>query len=502
MEFLLSILCIILTWIFVQALRSITRGKTRSRKLPPGPKPLPIIGNLHQLGNKPHKSLAELAEIHGPLMTMKLGQVTTIVVSSAAMAKEILQTHDQNFSNRAIPDAIRAQQHDVNALPWIPVSKLWRTLRKICNIQLFSTKILDNNQNLRQRKVQELVADVHKSSLTGEAVDMGSAAFTTTVNLMSNTVFSIDLTDPSSDMAAEFRESVMKIMEGAGKPNLGDYFPLLRKIDPHGIRRSMTIHFGKILDVLDRMMNERLQFRKLPGSSRKNDVLDTLLDIIEENSEEINKFQIQHLLLVLFVAGTDTTASTFQWAMAELLRKPEILSKARAELEKIIGIGNPIEESDIARLPYLQAIVKETFRLHPALPLLLPRKAEADVEIGGIVIPKGAQLFINAWAIGRDPSTWDDPNSFNPERFLGSEMDVKGTSFGLIPFGGGRRICPGLPLATRMLYLMLASLIHSFDWKLEDGIKPEDVNMEDKFGISLEMAQPLRAVPVTVTVTV
>ncbi|KAH7514061.1 hypothetical protein FEM48_Zijuj11G0048500 [Ziziphus jujuba var. spinosa] len=431
-----------------------------------------------------------------------------------------------------IPDAIRAQQHDVNALPWIPVSNLWRTLRKICNIQLFSTKILDNNQNLRQRKVQELVADVHKSSLTGEAVDIGSAAFTTTVNLMSNTVFSIDLTDPSSDMATEFRESVMKIMEGAGKPNLGDYFPLLRKIDPHGIRRSMTIHFGKILDVLDRMMNERLQFRKLPGSSRKNDVLDTLLDIIEENSEEINKFQIQHLLLVnllysytslliavsfalcstfslkqcieqvLFVAGTDTTASTFQWAMAELLRKPEILSKARAELEKIIGIGNPIEESDIARLPYLQAIVKETFRLHPALPLLLPRKAEADVEIGGIVIPKGAQLFINAWAIGRDPSTWDDPNSFNPERFLGSEMDVKGTSFGLIPFGGGRRICPGLPLATRMLYLMLASLIHSFDWKLEDGIKPEDVNMEDKFGISLEMAQPLRAVPVTVTVTV
>lgn len=186
--------------------------------------------------------------------------------------------------------------------------------------------------------------------------------------------------------------------------------------------------------------------------------------------------------------------------MAELLRNPETLSRSRAELEQIIGKGNPVEESDIARLPYLQAIVKETFRLHPVVPLLLPRKAEEDVEIRGFVVPKGAQVTVNAWAIGRDPSTWEDPNSFKPERFIGSEIDVKGTGFELIPFGGGRRICPGLPLATRMLHLMLGSLVHSFDWTLEGGIKPEDLNMEDKFGISLAMAQPLRAVPVPVLV--
>lgn len=295
-----SILCVILTCIFVLVVRSITRPKNMSTKLPPGPKPLPIIGNLHQLGDKPHRSLTDLAKIHGPLMTLKLGQVTTIVVSSAAMAKEILQTHDQSFCNRAIPDAIRAQQHDTNALPWMPVSTLWRTLRKICNIQLFAIKILDAKQNLRRKKVHELLAHVDKSSLTGEAVDIGSAAFTTTVNLMSNTVFSLDLADPSSETAREFRETVMNIMEGAGIPNLGDYFPLLRKIDPHGIRRRMTIQFGKILDLLDRMMKERSQFRKLPGSVKNNDVLDTLLDILEENTEEVNRTQIQHLLLVIF----------------------------------------------------------------------------------------------------------------------------------------------------------------------------------------------------------
>ena len=183
--------------------------------------------------------------------------------------------------------------------------------------------------------------------------------------------------------------------------------------------------------------------------------------------------------------------------MAEILRNQEILLKAQAELEQVIGKGKLVEESDIALLPYLQAIIKETFRLHPAVPLLLPRKAELDVEIGGYVVPKGAQVLINAWAIGRDPNTWDNPNLFRPERFLGleNEIDFMGRNFELIPFGGGRRICPGLPLAKRMLPSMLGSLINCFDWKLEDGVVPETMNMKEKFGLSLQMAQPLRAVP-------
>jgi cytochrome P450 len=182
--------------------------------------------------------------------------------------------------------------------------------------------------------------------------------------------------------------------------------------------------------------------------------------------------------------------------MAELLHNPEPLSKAKTELEQVIGKGNPMKESDIARLPYLQAVVKEIFRLHPAGPFLLPRKAKEDVEINGYIIPKDAQVLVNAWAIGRDPSSWEKANSFMPERFLGSEIDFKGRNFELIPFGGGRRICPGLPLAIRMLHLMLGSLIHTFDWKLEEGVKCEDMNMEDKFGLSLQIAHPLRVVPI------
>lgn len=198
------------------------------------------------------------------------------------------------------------------------------------------------------------------------------------------------------------------------------------------------------------------------------------------------------------MAGTDTTSSTLEWAMTELLHNSKALTKAKLELTEVIGKGKLVEESDVTRLPYLQAVIKETFRLHPAVPLLLPRKARENVQLCGYIVLKDAQVMVNTWAIGRDPSLWEDPLSFVPERFLTSNIDAQGQNFELIPFGAGRRICPGLPLAMRMLYLMLGSLINAFDWKLEDGISTESLNMEEKLGITLQKAQPLKAVPMRV----
>jgi cytochrome P450 len=185
------------------------------------------------------------------------------------------------------------------------------------------------------------------------------------------------------------------------------------------------------------------------------------------------------------VAGTETSAFGLERAMTRVVHDQRVMSIAKKELEETIGLGNPIEESDIERLPYLQAVIKESLRLHPPAPMLLPRKARVDVEISGYTIPKGAQVLINEWAIGRT-DIWDDADSFSPERFLGSEIDVKGRHFKLTPFGSGRRICPGSPLAVRMLHLMLGSLINCFDWKLENNMEAKDMNLE----------QPLRAIPV------
>ncbi|KAJ7952414.1 putative Cytochrome P450 [Quillaja saponaria] len=481
----------------VQALRSVS-SNSNGGKLPPGPIPFPVIGNLLELGDKPHKSLAKLAKIHGPIISLKLGRITTIVVSSAEMAKQVLQTHDQFLSNRTIPASFAALKHDQYSLPLIPVSPRWRNLRKICNNQLFATKVLDANQSLRRKKLQELLAEVHRSSLTGEAIDIGKAVFKATLNLLSNTFYSVDFADPNSDEGGEFKEMVWNVMKEGGNPNLADFFPVLKMLDPQGRKRRMTIQLQKLVTLFGRFIDERLELRKASDFVMYNDTLDTLLNISEQNSDEMDKERIERLSVDLFVAGTDTTTTTIEWAMAELLKTPKTMSKAKAELEKVIGKKDPVVESDITSLPYLQAIIKETFRLHSVVPLLLPRKAKVDVEIGGYCVPKGAQVLVNVWAIGRDPSIWENPNEFIPERFMGSEIDVKGRNFELTPFGSGRRICPGLPLAMRMLHLMLGSLLNSFDWRLEDGVKPEDINMEDKFGLTLQIAQPLRAVPVSV----
>ncbi|KAE8658215.1 F-box and associated interaction domains-containing-like protein [Hibiscus syriacus] len=317
-------------------------------------------------------------------MSLQLGSLFTVVVSSETTAKEVLKQQDLVFCNRTVPDALRACQFIDFGLSFMPVSPLWRTLRKVCVIHLFSNLKLDANQYLRREKIQELIGNVRKSCLKGEAINIGQAAFDATINLLSNSIFSMDLVDPNSFHAT--------INHEAWVPNLADYIPLLRKFDPQGLRRRMTVYFEKQLVLFGNMFDERLESRKSKGSTASNDVLDTLIDIVED----------------------------------------------------------------------------------------------------------GSQVLVNAWAIGRDPSIWENPDDFMPERFLGSKIDVKGTDFGLIPFGGGRRICPGLPLANRMLHLILGSLVNYFDWKLGDGISSNNTNMEEKSGLTVKMAKPLLAIPVVV----
>ncbi|KAL2902394.1 Geraniol 8-hydroxylase [Bienertia sinuspersici] len=476
MDYLSFVLCLLLSWITLHLILSNVKKTSNSntRKLPPGPPTIPIFGNLFSLGTKPHISLTELAKRYGPLMTLQFGSVPTVVISSAPMAKEALQRNDLSLSSRMVIDAVSALNHHENSVVWLPYSPKWRKLRKICTSQVFATSRLDASQSLRKSKVQDMVSYVKKCSEADVAVDIWQAAFTTTLNLLSSTFFSVDLGDPTSEKSHDFKEIVRGMMEEGGKPNFADYLPFLKKIDPQGIRRRMSVHFRKMIDVFNSMIDQRLQGKGPSNSVQINDVLDALLGINQEKKEDIEPSTIPDLLLDLFSAGTDTTSSTLEWAMAELLRNPEKLKKAQEEIRETVKKESSIEESDITQLPYLQAIVKETLRLHPAVPFVA-RKVDTEILI-----------------IGKNP------NSFEPERFMGSEIDVKGCDFDLIPFGAGRRSCPGLPLAVRMIRLMLGSLIHGFDWMLEDGVSPEKIDMEEKFAFALVKAQRLRAIPVLV----
>ncbi|KAK4803901.1 hypothetical protein SAY86_003718 [Trapa natans] len=494
------LVCLGLLWGLLRVFRRVpSQGAKGKPKLPPGPSPLPVVGNLLSLGRRSHRTLADLARTYGPVMSLKLGCIRSVVISSAAAAREVMQKHDLTFSDRTVPDSVRNCDHHLHSVGWIPVSPKWRSLRRISKTHIFSAERLADKQDLRRKKVDDLLVHIRQCAGTGKAVDIGTAAFSTTLNLLSNTIFSVDLADASSDTAREFKSLVSDMLIAAAEPNLSDFFPVLRHLDIQGIRRRMTIYNKKLLKIIDQFINTRLAARKETDYRPVNDVLDVLMGLYEDNSfEEIDLTDVQHFLLDLFAAGADTTANTVEWVMAELIHNPTCLSKVRKETERIIGGGRAVQESDIPNLPYLQAVVKETFRMHPPTPLLVPRMAREDTEIMGFTIPRGAQVLINAYAIGRDSQSWKDPEVFMPERFLGSDVniDVKGSNFELIPFGAGRRICPGYPLAQRMVPLMVASMVQGFDWKTEG--KGEDMSLDDVFGLVVRLATPLCAIPIPV----
>ena len=187
---------------------------------------------------------------------------------------------------------------------------------------------------------------------------------------------------------------------------------------------------------------------------------------------------------------------TIEWAMSELLRNPDALAKATEELDRVIGRERLVTEGDIPNLPYTEAIVKETMRLHPVTPLLAPRMSREDASLGSYDIPTGTFVFVNVWAIGRDPAVWgDDADEFRPERFVGSSVDVKGQDFELLPFGSGRRMCPGIGIGLKMVQVVLANLVHGFAWRLPDGMAKEELSMEETFGLTMPRMVPLQAIP-------
>ncbi|KAL6640922.1 hypothetical protein ACP70R_019103 [Stipagrostis hirtigluma subsp. patula] len=463
------------------------------RGLPPGPRPLPLIGSLHLLGDQPHRSLARLAKIHGPLMSLRLGAVTTVVVSSPEAAREFLQRHDAVFAHRSVPDAVR--DHGRNSVPWLPSTARWRALRKIMATELFAPHRLDALQRVRRDKVRELVDHVRRLAMEGAAVDVGRVAFATSLNLLSCTIFSRDLTDLDDHGGSkEFQEVVTEIMEAAGSPNLSDFFPALAAADLQGWRRRLAKLFARLHRVFDAEVDRRLHGRQT-GEPRKDDFLDLLLDAaaVEDDTARLDRDTLRSMFSDLFAAGSDTTSSTVEWAMVELLRNPLSMTKTCNELAEVIGSRRNIEESEIGRLPYLQAVIKETFRLHPPAPLLLPREGESAIQIMGHTIPKGARVLVNVWAMGRDKDIWPEPEKFMPERFLERSIDFRGGDFELIPFGAGRRICPGMPLGIRMVHLVLASLLNQFKWRLPDKVQRNGIDMTEKFGVTLTKAVPLCA---------
>ncbi|KAK2378967.1 cytochrome P450 76T24 [Trifolium repens] len=436
---------------------------TKSPKLPPGPPSYPLIGNLLQLGpSKLHQSLTKLSKTYGPIMSLKIGTINTVVISSPKITKEALHKNDQALSNRLVPESVQALSHDKSSIIFMPISPKWKTLRKICATKIFSSQQLDFTQALRLKKLKELVVYLQENCRIGSSQN--------------------------------FRDVVSSMLIDASKPNIADYYPILRRFDPQGAQRRMKNYYQKLITLFESIIKDR-SIRMKDFMMEGSDVLDSFLDIIQKENPELTLHEVLHLFLDLFVAGTDTSSATVEWAMAELLQNPKKLKKLRKELQQVINKDEDPKDLDINKLPYLQAVVKETLRLHPSAPILV-HKSISDVDLCGFRVPKDTQVLVNVWSMGRDSSIWTDPNVFLPERFLECGEVFRGEDFGFIPFGAGRRMCPGVPFAHRVVHTMLATLLYHFDWKLPNGEKIEDMDMTEKFGITLHKVKPLMIIPV------
>ncbi|MED6182046.1 hypothetical protein PIB30_025122 [Stylosanthes scabra] len=508
----LTLTLMILSFLVSKLLFYFIVQKQHSKLLPPGPKQYPIIGNLLQVllirknNSNALESFMNLSKTYGPIITFKLGTLTSISVYSPEIAKEVLQKNDIILANRRVPYTFftAMKEHSKNSIIALPSSSTkWRVYRKACATRIFSTQQLDSTQILRKRKVHELLDFLHECYKKGEAVNIGEAIFKTMLNISSNSFISKNFVQyhDNGEKFKVFKDIAFGLTEESSRLCLGDFFPLLGFFGGRGARARTRERYAKLSAVFDGAIEERIRTRDLKAdSSDCNDILDSLLDLVNEEGSELNRHDVLHLLIDLFIAAIDTTSSTLEWAMAELIHSPTKLHKLREELQQSLGKNGEFEESHILKLPYLNAVVKETLRLHPPGPMLIPHKANDDVELGGFIVPKNTQVVVNAWSIGRDSDIWANPISFEPERFLNSKIDFKGKHFEYIPFGSGRRICPGLPLALRSLSFILASLFYHFNWKVANGMNPEDIDMTCSYGLTMHKAQPLLLIPIPIKV--
>ncbi|XP_038701711.1 cytochrome P450 71AU50-like [Tripterygium wilfordii] len=466
---------------------------TQHKKLPPGPKGLPILGCLHMLGKFPHKSMHQLSKKYGPIMYMKLGLIPTVVVSSPQAAELFLKTHDLVFASRPSLEAAKYISYEQTNLSFAPYGSYWRNMRKMCTLELLSNLKLNAFKSMRWEEIKQFVEHVKGAAKEGVVVDVSAKVSTLSADMTCRMVFGKKYMDKDLDERG-FKAVIQEGMQLSATPNVSDYIPQIASLDLQGLRKQMKA-VSKVFDnFFEKIIDEHIQHR---DEDKVKDFVDVMLGIVgsKETEYSIDSNNIKAVILDMLAGGMDTSATAVEWAMSELIRHPRAMKKLQKELKEVVGMNRMVEESDLEKLDYLDMVVKESMRLRPVAPLLLPHESIEDCIVNGFHIPRKSRIIINVWSIGRDPSAWTDAEKFIPERFEGSNVDLRGHDFKLLPFGSGRRGCPGLQLGLTMVRLMLAQMVHCFDWELPDNMLATELDMTEEFALVTPRAKHLMAIP-------
>ncbi|KAK3433792.1 hypothetical protein EUGRSUZ_D01067 [Eucalyptus grandis] len=486
---LLFILSSLLFLFFLKIFSSKNATKSsRTKHLPPGPKKLPFIGNLHHfIGSLPHLRLSDLAKTYGPIFHLQLGELSVVT------------THELTFAQR--PTFVFMEMAIYPNMIFSPYGEYWRQMRKICVTELLSAPRVRSFKSIREEEARGLVDNMR--SLSCSPFNLSEKIFA-----FSNSIISKAAVGRRCKQQEAFIALLKESVALTGGFGVAEIFPSLKILTRLSRMKSkLDMLVGKMDKIFDSIIEEHKM--EIDRSSRINeddalgggeDILDVLLRL--EQSKEVGFHptvdDIKGLILELFGAGSYSSSATVEWTMSELIRNPEVMAKAQAEVRQALKGKHHVEESDLNELKYLKSIIKETLRLHPPAPLI-PREAIEEAEIDGYRVPVNSRIIVNALTLGRDPDYWTDSEKYEPERFLESLVDFKGTDFQFLPFGSGRRSCPGTAFAYANIELLLASFLYHFDWKLPNGKAPEELDMTETFGMVVKRKNDLNVIAIPYT---
>ncbi|XP_019150772.1 PREDICTED: premnaspirodiene oxygenase-like [Ipomoea nil] len=481
-------LCLFLSFIsFV--LRQWMKPKS-SRKLPPGPRKLPLIGNLYRLvgPNVPHVTLRDLSKQFGKdLMHLQLGEVPAVVVSSAEVAKLFLKTHDLDFASRPRVLAGDGVFYDRSDIVFCPYGEYWRQMRKVCMTELLSARTVRSFSYIREDESHRLLDRVRSSSGAGRPINIVDEVTTFMTSIITRAAFG-----KIPNRTEELVKVVNEIMILASSFRVADAFPSWKILHFLTGQNSRMVKVRKetdeiMGDIIKEHRNNLSSGKTGSGESGSEDIVDVLIKLKDSDSlpMSITDDNIKAVILDLFGGAVDTSTTTTVCAMVEMVKNPRVLAKAQAEVREVFKGKGRLEESDVEKLAYLNLVIKETLRLHPPASLLYRENKEESV-VCGYTIPPRTRILINAWAISRDPKYWEDPESFKPERFEDDPVDFTGSSqFKYMPFGSGRRMCPGSSFGLANVYTPLAHLLYHFDWELPHGTTPHTLKLTELHGLAI-----------------
>ncbi|KAL3734647.1 hypothetical protein ACJRO7_023919 [Eucalyptus globulus] len=468
---------------------------TTTHPAPPGPRRLPLIGNLHQLDlSVSHHRLWQLSQLHGPLMSLRLGLTPALVISSAKTAREAIRAHDLEFSNR--PSLVGQQKLSYGGLDmaFAPYGEHWKQNRRISAENLLNPKRVQSFRPIREDEVSKMVERISEAAAASRSqlVDLSETLLFLTASLICRIAFGRNYLvepEPRIHVLRSVREAMVVFGSICFEDHFGWVGSVVDKVT--GLSSKLQRVFVELDSFYEVMIRDHLEKKR--EQEDRDDFIDVLLRMGEDRSGSVHvsRDHIKAMLTDIFIGATDTNAATLAWAMTSLKKNPRVMDKAQREIRSLVGSKGFVDEDDLLSLPYLKAVVKETLRLYPPAPLLLPRETTGRCILSGYEIRPKTLVYINAWAIGRDSEYWESAEEFRPERFLDSDVDFRGQSFELVPFGCGRRVCPGASLGVVTLELALANLLYSFDWELPEGMKEEDVDTEATPGNTIHKKIPL-----------